>query len=127
MNATKDQYETCLSAKSGECPFADKIAELKAKCVQWKARAEALEIETEALKLNREYWNDLSVELRAQRDQWKARAEARERALMQFSPCCSCVHRYSDIDIYPCADCGDALINYQFNEARFATSEAEAK
>ena len=178
MNATKDQYETCLSAKYGECPFAERIvaetcemcksanpqcgkccrlcidacngaqrcrlltagagkpfvlrttmnqvAELKVELNMWKKEWERMELrQQEERNLNQAKQAMLTI-TEKERDRWKARAEAQERALMQFSPCCSCVHRNFDIETYPCADCSDALINYKFDEARFS-KEAEAK
>ena len=85
----KDEYETFLVAKSGECSAREKIAALEAQQRQLRAQIEVLAIKNDALQPDRDYWQDLSVELRTQRDRWKARAEALERAANGYCVMCA--------------------------------------
>ena len=141
----KDQYETCLIAKSGECSARERIADMEAERDKWKKRTE--ELLDECDRLNKESCESDSdfIDLVAERDQWKAHAEALKRAaiihdglLANKRPagsdgflCWTCVHIHVPRDKYPCISCindagGDLL--WQFNEARFAdvTPEPEA-
>ena len=143
----KDQYETCLMAKSGECSARERIAEMATERDHWKARAAELEYEcrwrsaslakaqeSNIALIRRYVWDDGGNNIeakrnawKAKRNRWKARAKALERLVVDAYnddldlPCTACKH-------FPCdLDCGcPGYFKFSFNDAYFdATPETE--
>ena len=106
----KDQYETCLSAKSGECSVREKIAKLEAKNARLRDRVKFLAAKNNAFvhvtegfaKLQKELntINNNSCQLTNALSQWKAHTEALEQALKQLASYEIPEVRWSTFDLY---------------------------